>query len=608
MSARRPLGVLAAALALAAGAVSPADALAAITPTVSEHPLPNPSSQPIGITAGADGALWSAEAAGNRIGGLTPAGVFSAHPVPSGNSPLDIAATPDGSLWFTEQSANKIGRVGPTGTVTEYPVPTANSAPLAIAVAPDGSLYFTEQSAGRVGHVTPAGLITDKPLPTSNGGPNGIVVASDGSAWITEQAAGDVVHMSPTGVNQRTSIPTANSFPTDLALTADGSVWFTEGVGKLGHIAPSGTVSEVSLGSTSAQPEGIAVGPDGAVWFCETGTNSIGRLAPDGSLLEVPVPTGSSAPTDIVAGPDGNMWFTEAAGNAIGRITTPPAALTGGASAVGPTAATLAGTINARSQTTDAHFQWGTDTLYGSSTPDQTPAPSATDQPLSADLSNLSPSTTYHYRAVSHNATGTTYGSDQAFTTAPAPPPPPPPAPPAPTPAPASAPPPAPAPAPAPGPVSPVKPSPAPVSHPARPRAPVVYISSAPLTVARDGTVSIQITCPASALTGCRGTVSLTLIPKPKPRAHGRKARGRAHAARCGRGCRPMTSRRSPTVTLGSSRYVASRGHSGYAHMAMTRPARALIHRQHTLAVRVTVTTVVGGVTQTTTRNTLLRG
>ncbi len=612
MSARRALGVLATALALplTAGAAAPAGALAAITPTVTERTLPNASSQPIGITAAADGALWFAETGGNRVGSLTPAGLFAEHPVPSGNSPVDIAATPDGNLWFTEQGANQIGRVGPTGTVTEFPVPTANSAPVAIAAAPDGTVWFTEKNVGRIGHVSVTGAITERTLPTTNGGPQGIVVAADGGVWITEVAAGDIVHMSAAGTFSTTPIPTANSFPTDVALATDGSVWFTEmATGKLGHIV-SGTVTETPLGSNSTRPEGIALGADGALWFAETGTNSIGRIGPDGTLTETPVLRANASPTDIVAGADGNMSFTEAAGNAIGHITTPPSALTGAASAVGPAAATMSGTVNARSQTTDAHFDWGTTPAYGSSTPNQAPAPSATDQPVSAALSGLSPATTYHYRAVSHNPTGTTYGADQTFTTAPAPPPPPPPPAPAPGPAPTPTPAPAPTPtpAPAPGPVSPAKPRGAPGAHPSRPRAPVVYISSAPLTLARDGTVAVQIACPATALMGCRGTVTLTLIPKRKPHAKGRKAPARAHAARCGRGCRPMTSRRGPPVTLGSSRYVASRGRSRYAHMAMTRPARALLHRQHTLAVRVTVTTVVGGVTQTTTRDTLLHG
>jgi virginiamycin B lyase len=39
---------------------------------VSEHAIPSPGSEPHGITAGPDGALWFAEEAG-KIGRLVPA-------------------------------------------------------------------------------------------------------------------------------------------------------------------------------------------------------------------------------------------------------------------------------------------------------------------------------------------------------------------------------------------------------------------------------------------------------------------------------------------------------------------------------------------------------
>jgi hypothetical protein len=66
------------------------------------------------------------------------------------------------------------------------------------------------------------------------------------------------------------------------------------------------------------------------------------------------------------------------------------------------------------------HFEYGTDTSYGSSNP-PLPAPkSHFTVPLSSALSGLQPDTTYHVRLVATNAAGTTYGPDTVFTTYPA--------------------------------------------------------------------------------------------------------------------------------------------------------------------------------------------
>ena len=143
------------------------------------YTIPTPGSGPYGIVTGPDGALWFAEAWGNRIGRLTTAGVFTEYPVPTANSaPAGIAVGPDGALWFPELNGNRIGRVAiTTGTMTEYPVPTASSAPDWIAAGPDGALWFTELSGGNIGRITTGGTVTEYAIPTPNSQPEGIAAS-----------------------------------------------------------------------------------------------------------------------------------------------------------------------------------------------------------------------------------------------------------------------------------------------------------------------------------------------------------------------------------------------------------------------------------------------
>ena len=113
------------------------------------------------------------------------------------------------------------------------------------------------------------------------------------------------------------------------------------------------------------------------------------------------------------------MWFANpGTTNSIGRITTGPGVVTGPASDVGSSAATLTGSARPNSQLTIFRFEYGTDTSYGSETAIQS-AQDASEHQVSAALSGLSPDTTYHYRLVATNPTDTAAGADATFTTPP---------------------------------------------------------------------------------------------------------------------------------------------------------------------------------------------
>jgi virginiamycin B lyase len=92
------------------------------------YSIPTSNSQPRGVTAGPDGALWFTEFRGNNIGRITIGGSFNEYAVPTPNSePYGITMGPDGELWFTEYSGNKVGRITVAGSIREYPIPTHGS-------------------------------------------------------------------------------------------------------------------------------------------------------------------------------------------------------------------------------------------------------------------------------------------------------------------------------------------------------------------------------------------------------------------------------------------------------------------------------------------------
>ena len=91
--------------------------------------------------------------------------------------------------------------------------------------------------------------------------------------------------------------------------------------------------------------------------------------------------------------------------------------VTGGASGVSSSAATVSGTVDPQGAAVKVSFQFGTTTAYGQSTPAQTLAPARGPVAFTAALTGLPAGTTIHYRAVASSDFGTFAGADQVLST-----------------------------------------------------------------------------------------------------------------------------------------------------------------------------------------------
>jgi hypothetical protein len=100
-------------------------------------------------------------------------------------------------------------------------------------------------------------------------------------------------------------------------------------------------------------------------------------------------------------------------------VLTGPGVTTNAATRVTASGATLNGSVNPDGQGTTYRFDYGTTTRYRFSAPLPTGYAGAGASVVneSVSLTRLRPGTTYHYRIVATNATGTAYGADQTFTT-----------------------------------------------------------------------------------------------------------------------------------------------------------------------------------------------
>jgi virginiamycin B lyase len=307
---------------------------------IDEYPVPA-GSNPGGITAGPDGALWFLAEGTSTVYRMTTAGTLdppAGFPVTitgsdSSLNTLDqITLGPDGALWFTQPRDNEIGRITTGGAITEYRLPDPLDQPEGITPGPDGALWFSAVGIGKIGRMTVAGDFVPLGGYPATGiagaGISDITAASDGALWFTESASSSnaIGRITTGGTITHYPVPTAASDPSGITEVPGAGLWFTEfAANQIGQITLAGVVTEFP--GAGAGPSAIEAGRDGGLWFTESGANSIGRITTGGAITNhFPVPTPASDPSDMTTGPDGALWFTEFLGDKIGRIETAPPA------------------------------------------------------------------------------------------------------------------------------------------------------------------------------------------------------------------------------------------------------------------------------------------
>lgn len=143
------------------------------------------------MTVGPDGALWMTRSSsrGSYISRMTTTGAFSEYALPVGTNPKGITAGADGAVWFTEYGTNAIGTITTEGTITHYPLARVGATPVDILSRPDGTLWFVEQSPNMLVSMGTDGVLkTEYAVPYSASlqtlvnGPNGVL-------WFTDSGA-----------------------------------------------------------------------------------------------------------------------------------------------------------------------------------------------------------------------------------------------------------------------------------------------------------------------------------------------------------------------------------------------------------------------------------
>lgn len=302
------------------------------------------STQPPGLPltefiTGPGGNLWGYQqipGSPYTIDEMTPGGVVSATYTAIGEAD-DIVAGPDGNVWYSTTTGPygpALIRITPDGVQTPFPLPSGDGPPTAVAVGPDGNMWFAS-TGGFIGEFSATGAVTQYSIPTQGyESVVHLVIGSDGALWFTQDLSTTPNYAGWVGISTVGRIA-ANGAVTfyplasgtgdarDVVLGPDGNLWFTEntdgqGGSALVSVTPAGQTTTHVL-PTGAHGSALTVGPDGNLWVVENfditvGEGNHGQVAVvdlAGEQVADYTEPGLSELEWIAVGSDGNIWYSD---------------------------------------------------------------------------------------------------------------------------------------------------------------------------------------------------------------------------------------------------------------------------------------------------------
>ncbi len=260
--------------------------------------------------------------------------------------------------------------------------------------------------------VTPVTAITSVACPTTS-----LCVAADhaGNALVPATPTSSTWPAVQLTGNSPVLALSCNSSAECVLAAQDGTVYDTANIA-----APAVTWSwtdidngnQLTAASCTSVGDCVIAGSDGKVLESDNVTSGLPVWT------ATPIDPGH-APTAVSCLSAGLCVAADSSGYTVAATLAAPVVVTGAGTASSQTTATLTATVNPTDATlADCHFDYGATAAYGSSVP-CTVVPSATGgaQAVTATISGLSASTTYHFRIAASSGVATADGADASFTT-----------------------------------------------------------------------------------------------------------------------------------------------------------------------------------------------
>jgi hypothetical protein len=256
--------------------------------------------------------------------------------------------------------------------------------------------------------------------------PTGLAVNASGDVYVANDASGVIDEFGAGGefLGEIADTHLTTSLGS-IALDSAGNLYVNNFLGSVVEFDAAGAfVSEIG----GASAEGVAVDPVTDDVFLAGGAD-VAEYEPSGGLVGL-FGEGAAGFFHFGLAVDGSSeevyvagWFGQGRVTVFGPAVVVPTVTTGAVSEVHETSADVSGRVDpdaahAGGSVTECEFEYGTSTAYGQTAPCSPAGPYPAATGVSAGLSALAPSTTYHFRLVAANANKiASAGEDGTFTT-----------------------------------------------------------------------------------------------------------------------------------------------------------------------------------------------
>jgi sugar lactone lactonase YvrE len=339
------------------------------TPTVATT-IASGFNYPTGVAVDAAGDVFVADNNNNAVKEFLLNGTIKT--IGSGfNNPEGVAVDAAGDVFVADLGNNAVKELLPNGTIKTIGSVFIN--PSGVAVDAAGDVFVINFGSQVVEEVLPDGTI--RTIGSGFGIPFGVAVDAADDVFVADRGSNAVEEFLPNGAMR--TIGSGFYFPQGVAVDAAGDVFVADSQNNaVKEVLPDGTIR--TLGSGFDLPTGVAVDAAGDVFVTDTGHNRVVELSLP-TVAATPAPLTGSQATAVSASLTGlaadTVYYYRAVATGVGgtvaapalsfrTLLVPPAVVTAPATEMGPTGATLHGTVNPEGSTATALFQYSTDPTF----------------------------------------------------------------------------------------------------------------------------------------------------------------------------------------------------------------------------------------------------
>jgi uncharacterized repeat protein (TIGR01451 family) len=313
----------------------------------------------------------------------------------------------DGSCFSASTANDKIGVDPDLGGLGSNGGPTQTDALLTGSPAIGDGVSGSCPAADQRGVPRPAAC--DSGAYQTAGADLGIAVTAPATGKVGSPLA-YTLKVTNNGPSSATGVTVTDALPA-------GSTYYSSGAsqgscsGTTSVTCSLGSIDSSNTGTTTTATVTIVVIPGSAGTNTDTGVVSSATSDPSAANN---VATGSTA----VSGNTTTVTTTTTTTTTVRvPVLSKPVVLTGVASQITTSKVSLSAIINPAGQSTSYAIQYGTSKKYGKTAKGKTLAAGSNPDGVVISVKGLKAGTTYHFRIVAANATGTSYGQDVTFKT-----------------------------------------------------------------------------------------------------------------------------------------------------------------------------------------------